>query len=72
MRRGCISLGDVQCNECHRIIEHSERYLAIDEENGVEVEKGQMVYYCVECALKKGYASYKDEGKDERILTFFP
>ena len=72
MRQGCISLGDVQCDECHHIIPHSERYLAIDEEDGVEVEKGKTARYCVECALQKGYAYYKDGEKDERILTFFP
>ena len=71
MRRGCISLGDIQCVECHLIIPHSERYLAIDEEDGVEVEKGETVYYCAVCALQKGYAYYKEE-KGERALTFFP
>ena len=55
-----------------KTVPHSERYLAIDEEDGVEVEEGGMtVYYCVECAFKKGFAFYKEE-KDERILTFFP
>ena len=72
MRQGCISLGDVQCDECHRTIPHSERYLAIDEEGGVETEKGKTAHYCVECALQKGYAYYKHEEKGERILTFFP
>ena len=72
MHRGCISLGDIQCDECHRTIQHSERYLAIDEEDGVEVEKGKTGYYCVECALQKSYAYYKDGEKGERILTFFP
>ncbi len=72
MRRGCISLGESHCDECHRIIPHYERYLAIDEENGIEVETGETAHYCIECALKKGYASYKDEGKGERTLTFFP
>lgn len=71
MRRGCTSLGEVQCDKCHRIIPHSERYLAIDEEDGVEVEEGTTAYYCVECALQKGYAHYKEE-KGERSLTFFP
>ncbi len=71
MRRGCISLGDIQCDECQRIIPHSERYLIIDEEDSAEVEKGKTVHYCVECALQKGYAYY-EEKKDERILTFFP
>ena len=72
MHRGCISLGDIQCDECHHIIPHSERYLAIDEEDGVEVEKGKTGHYCVECALQKGYAYYKDEEKVGKILTFFP
>ena len=72
MRRGNISLGDIQCKECGKIVPHSERYLATDEEEGVEVEEGgTTVYYCVDCALKKGFAYYKDE-KDERVLTFFP
>ncbi len=72
MRRGCISSGDIQCTECQRTIPHSERYLAVEEEKGVEVvEGGKTAYYCTECALKKGYASYKEE-KDGRILTFFP
>jgi len=70
VRRGCISLGEVQCNDCHRIIPHSERYLAIDEEDGVEVEKGKTSRYCLNCCLKKCYAHYKIE-KGEKILTFF-
>jgi len=73
MHRGCISLGEVRCDVCHRTIPYPERYLAIDEEGGVEVEKGKTVRYCIECALKKGYARYPDkEEKGERILTFFP
>ncbi len=70
MHRGCISLGETQCDECQRIIPHSERYLAIDEKEG-GIEKGKTVYYCAECALQKGYAYYKEE-KDGRILTFLP
>lgn len=70
MRRGCISLGDVKCDSCHQLIPHPERYLVIDEEKGVEVERGKKVCYCVQCALKKGYAHYKEE-KGTKILTFF-
>ena len=69
MRQGCISLGDTQCDQCHRIIPHSERYLAIDED-GVEVAEGKTAHYCVECALEKGLAYYREE-RGERILTFF-
>lgn len=71
MRQGCISLGETQCDECHHIIPYSERYLAIDEEDNAEVEKGKIAHYCVKCALEKGYAAYNEE-KGERILTFFP
>ncbi len=71
MHRGCLSLGQAQCDECHRTIPYSERYLATDEEDGDEIEKGKTAHYCVECALQKGYAYYKEE-KGERTLTFFP
>lgn len=71
MRQGCISLGDVKCDECHHMIPYSKRYLAVDEEGGVEVEKGKTSHYCVDCCLKKGYARYREE-KGEQILTFFP
>ena len=71
MRRGCISAGEIQCDECNRSILYSERYLAIEEEDGVEVEGGKTTHYCVECASQKGYASLTEE-KGEKILTFFP
>lgn len=71
MRRGCISLGEINCDRCHRSIEHSERYLAIEEEAGVEADTGKTARYCMECAVKKGYASYRAE-KNEKILTIFP
>ena len=70
MRRGCISLGEVQCDECHQIIPYPERYLVIEEKDCIEDEAGETHRYCVECSLKKGYAHYKLE-KGERILTFF-
>jgi sulfur relay (sulfurtransferase) complex TusBCD TusD component (DsrE family) len=44
--------------------------MAIDKEDGVEVEKGVTVRYCIQCALENGYAHYKDD-KGEKILTFF-
>jgi hypothetical protein len=71
MRRGCISLGEVACDICQRTILYPERYLVIDEQDGVEAEEGESVRYCTECALKKGYAHYK-EMKGEMVLTFFP
>ena len=70
MRRGCVSSGEITCDECHRIIPYPERYLAIAEKDGVEDEEGETSRYCVECCLEKGYAHYKIE-KGEQILTFF-
>jgi hypothetical protein len=65
MRRGCTSLGDVQCDECHRIIPYPERYLVIDE------AEGTVLRLCVGCCLSKGYARYTEE-KGQQVLTFFP
>ena len=59
MRRGCISLGEVQCDECKQPIPYPERYLTIEEKNGIEDEEGETARYCVSCCLKKGYAHYK-------------
>ena len=70
MRRGCISSGEVQCDECHRTIPYPERYLAVQEKDGIEDETGETRHYCVECSLKKGYAHHKVD-RGEQILTFF-
>lgn len=65
MHRGCISLGNIQCDGCQRSIPCSERYLVTDEEEGV------IARFCVDCCLNKDYAHYQQE-KGERLLTFFP
>ncbi len=70
MRRGCMSLGEVRCDICQHTIPYPEQYLAVDEKDGVEAEDGVTVCYCVQCALEKGYAHYR-EAKGEMILTFF-
>ena len=70
MRRGCISLGEIKCNDCGNPIPYPDRYLAVNMTNGKEDEEGDTVRFCLECSLKKGYAHYKEE-KGERILTFF-
>ena len=64
MRRGCISLGDIQCDGCHRIIPYGERYLAIEQDDGSALR------YCVDCCLNQGYAHYEVE-KGDQVLTFF-
>ena len=70
MRRGCVSLGEVYCDACQNNIPYPERYLAVEEKDGVEDEEGNVRRYCVACSLTKGYARYKVE-KGEQILTFF-
>ena len=65
MRRGCIAIGKVQCDGCHRFLEYGERYLTIDDEEG----KKQRL--CVDCCLSRGYAFYRTE-RGEQIITFFP
>ncbi|MCL2615698.1 MAG: hypothetical protein FWD30_02740 [Dehalococcoidia bacterium] len=72
MRRGCLSVGTVDCDVCKSHIPYPDRYVMVDEDDkGEEVlEKGgKSVRYCVECAKKKGYARYK-EIKGEMVLTF--
>ena len=71
MRHGCIAIDDIRCDECGRNIKHPERYLAVDEQDGVEVDEGETSCYCVDCCLEKGYARYKVD-KGEQVLTFFP
>ena len=65
MRRGCISLGEVRCDECQHTIPYLERYLIVEEREGV------VLRLCVDCCLKKDYAHYKEE-KGQEILTFSP
>ena len=65
MRRGCIAVGEVKCEGCHRLIDHGERYLLI-EEDGTETLR-----FCLDCCLSKKYATHVTE-KGEEVLTFFP
>ena len=46
MRSGCISLGNVQCEDCHSIIPYPERYL-------VEETDGATLRLCVDGSLKR-------------------
>jgi hypothetical protein len=70
MRRGCVSLGEIRCDNCKRIIPTAGRYLITDEltdENG----KKKTVRYCLKCCGEKGLIGERRE-KDEKVLTFFP
>ncbi|MFC2022619.1 hypothetical protein ACFLTL_00435 [Chloroflexota bacterium] len=65
MRRGCISLGDVECDGCHHNVRYLERYLIVEEEEGVWLR------LCHDCAMNRDYVRYRQE-KGERLVTFFP
>ena len=65
MRRGCITVGEVQCDGCHKFLEFGERYLVIDD------EEGNSQRFCIDCCFERGYVSYREE-KGEKITTFFP
>ena len=65
MRRGCIATGEIKCDGCHRLIEHGDRYLLIEE------KEGEKLRFCIDCCLSEGYAAYVKE-KGEQVLTFFP
>ena len=73
MRRGCLSVGTVDCDVCKHHIPYPQRYVMVDEDaKGKEVVTGgKSVRYCIDCALKKGYAHHK-EVKGEMLLTFLP
>ncbi len=63
MRSGCISLGGINCDNCHREISYPERYLVIN-------EGGKVTRLCVECSTEKGLVHYAED-KDTKSLTFF-
>ncbi|MGB5925699.1 MAG: hypothetical protein WBH01_06360 [Dehalococcoidia bacterium] len=65
MRRGCIAIGKVECDVCHRPIKYGERYLLIDGE-GDERQR-----LCTDCCQSHGYVSYGTE-KGKEIITFLP
>jgi hypothetical protein len=65
MRRGCIAIGKVECDGCHRPIKYGERYLLI---NGEGNERQRL---CIDCCQSYGYVSYGTE-KGKQIITFLP
>jgi hypothetical protein len=63
MQCGCISLGDVRCDVCQRIIPYPGRYLITE-------EGGERQRLCVDCSSAQGHVHYLED-KDQRTLTFF-
>lgn len=65
MRRGCIAIGKVECDGCHRPMKYGERYLLI---NGEGNERQRL---CIDCCQNRGYISYGTE-KGKQMITFLP
>ncbi len=62
MRRGCISLGNIKCDKCHRTIQYPERYLFCEE------TQGQAQTLCVNCCKEKGMLKGESEKEDAEML----
>lgn len=62
MRRGCISLGNIYCDLCHRSIPYPERYLFIEE------LRGQSQTLCLDCCLKRGFVKSRPARENTESL----
>jgi hypothetical protein len=62
MRRGCISLGNINCDKCHRQILYPERYLFMGETQG----KPQTL--CMDCCREEGLVKTGSEKGDAEVL----
>jgi len=62
MRRGCISLGNIKCDQCHRTIPYPERYLYNEE------EKGKSETLCMHCCQERGLVKPGSEKEDADVL----
>ncbi|MBE0431720.1 MAG: hypothetical protein IBX67_07825 [Dehalococcoidia bacterium] len=65
MRRGCIAIGKMECDECHRPMKSGERYLVL---NGEGEERQRL---CIDCCSSRGYVSHAGE-KGKQTITFLP
>ena len=55
MRRGCISLGNIKCDNCNRSIPYPERYLSLEE------TKGKNTTLCMDCCQEKGMVKLESD-----------
>jgi sulfur relay (sulfurtransferase) complex TusBCD TusD component (DsrE family) len=61
MRRGCISLGNVVCDQCQRLIKYPEKYLYFE-------ENGKTVVLCMECCRNRGLLKREESSKKSETL----
>jgi hypothetical protein len=62
MRRGCISLGNIRCDKCHRTILYPERYLFLEE------VKGKSEILCMDCCKESGMVKAGSQKEDAELL----
>jgi hypothetical protein len=62
VRRGCISLGNITCDECHRTILYPERYLSL------EIAKGKSKTMCMDCCAEKGLVKPESDKEDAEMI----
>ena len=68
MRRGCISQGNIQCDNCGQVVPYAGRYMTVEEKDGEETsEAGETKNYCVKCCVEKKYAAYREEKRGKSI-----
>jgi hypothetical protein len=63
VRRGCISLGNIKCEQCHRLILYPERYLFLE-----EAGKGKGMTLCMDCCQAKGLVKAESSKEDAESL----
>ena len=61
MRRGCISLGNIKCDQCGRAILYPERYLSVEEE-------GKNKTMCMNCCQKKNLVKPENDKEGAEML----
>ena len=61
MRRGCISLGNISCDQCGRAILYPERYLYMEKD-------GKTRIMCINCCEKKSLVKPENDKKGAELL----
>ena len=54
MRRGCVSLGNIRCDQCRRVIQHSQRYLVIEEPDAADESTQQAAFRWILRVVRAG------------------
>jgi hypothetical protein len=61
VRRGCISLGNINCNQCGRSILYPERYLSLE-------EAGEDRILCMDCCQEKNLVKPENDKEGAELL----